>query len=145
MSSERGSVALLSMMMMLMLSSLGVALLMLSKTDVQIAANHRDGIAAQYLAEAGIQYAIAKLKTDPDFVSQTKTNIQITTSESLGTIPTVGIYIVQVGPNSNAANESTRLIAATGVVNQARRQIAANITLPMKSAEESPFIIKWSN
>lgn len=145
MSSERGSAALLSIIMMLLLSSLGAALLMLSKTDLQIATNHRDGIAAQYLAEAGIQDAIAKLKTDPDFVSQTKTNIQVTTSEPLGTLSTVGSYTVQTGPNTSVTNENIRLVTATGVVNQAKRQIAANITLPVKSTEDSPFIIKWSN
>ena len=142
MNSERCSVALLSMIMMLLLSLLGAALLMLSKTDLQIATNHRDGIAAQYLAEAGIQCAIAKLRTDPDFVSQSKTSIQIATSESLGTTTTTGSHTVQTGPNSSVTNESTRLITATGVVNQARRQITVNVTLP---AEDSPFSSKWSN
>ena len=140
MSSERGSVALLSMIMMLLLSLLGAALLMLSKTDLQIATNQRDGMAAQYLAEAGIQCAIVKLRTDPDFVIQTRES-KVDTSESLGTTTIVN-YTVQKGPNSSVPNESTRLITATGDVNQARRQITVNVTLP---AEASHFSSKWSN
>lgn len=145
MGSQRGSAALLGIMMMMLLGSLGATLLMLGKTDIQIAANHRDGIAAQYLAEAGVQYVIVKLKTDLNFVSQTKTNIQVTTSESLGKIPTVGRYTVQAGPDSSVTTTNTRLIIATGIVNQAKRQVVAKITLPMTSTEESPFIIIWNN
>ena len=141
MSSERGSVALLSMIMMLLLSLLGAALLMLSKTDLQIATNQRDGMAAQYLAEAGIQCAITKLRTDPDFVIQTREG-KVTASESLGTTTAIVNYTVQKDPNSSAPNESTRLITATGDVNQARRQITVNVTLP---AEASHFSSKWSN
>lgn len=145
MGGERGSAVILVIIMILLLSSLGTTLLMLSKTDMQIAANHRDGIAAQYLAEAGIQQGITKLKNDNNFVEQTKLGLQVITSEYLGTIPTGGSYTVKTGPDFTTTNVNTRLITAIGIVNQAKRQVSANITLPDKATENSPFIIIWNN
>jgi len=145
MGSQRGSATLLALIMTVLLGAMGATLLMLSMTDLQIANNHRDGIAAQYLAEAGIQYAIAKLKTDHEFVSQTETIKIVTTSQSHATLPTAGSYTVQTGPNPDFANANTRLITATGMVNQANRQVIAQITLPIQSGEVSPFIIIWKN
>lgn len=145
MASQRGSAALLGLIVMMLLGSMGATLLMLSKTDLQIATNHRDGIAAQYLAEAGIQYAVVKLKTDHSFVSKTETNNYVTTSQPLGAIPTVGNYSVQTGPDPEFNNTTTRLITATGMVNQAKRQVIAQITLPKQPGEVSPYIIIWKN
>lgn len=144
MDSQRGSVALLGLIMMILLGSMGVTLLMLSQTDLQIALNHRDGIGAQYLAEAGIQYAVAKLKTDDKFVSQTAMNQHTITSDLCGMISTVGSYTVRIGPESQVANPKTRLIIATGIVNKAQRQVVAHITLPITSNLNSTMII-WTN
>ena len=144
MGNQRGSAALLGLIMMVLLGSMGAMLLTLSTAELHTATSHRDGIAAQYLAEAGIQYAITKLKTDPGFVSETETKKHITTSQSLGTMPTVGSYTVVAGPDPKYANTKKRLITATGVVNQATRQVNVQITLP-NSGEVSPFIIIWNN
>jgi len=141
MGSQRGSAALLGLIMMMLLGSMGATLLMLSKTDVQIATNQRDGLAAQYLAEAGIQHAIVKLKTDHEFVSQTGMTQHIITSESLGILPSVGRYTVQTGPQ--VTNPNIRLIIATGIVNQAQRQIVATITMPITGELNSMMII-WN-
>ena len=139
---ERGSVALLGIIMIMLLGSLGATLLTLGKTDLQIATNHRDGIAAQYLAEAGIQEAVAKLKTDPSFVNLTEKSNHVITSTSLGTLPTVGSYTVQIGPKSGAATQNMRLITAVGMVNKAQRQVVGIITLP--SSEHSLLIVIWN-
>lgn len=144
MGNQRGSAALLALIMMMLLGSMGATLLMLSKTDVQIATNHRDGIAAQYLAEAGIRYAAHKLKTDHEFVSQTEIAKNITTSDFLGAIPTGGRYTVQTGPDPEHNNTKTRLIAATGIVNQAKRQVVAHITLAETTGEYHPQMIIWN-
>jgi len=120
-----------------------MALLMLSNTDLQIASNHRDGIGAQYLAEAGIQYGVSKLKTDAEFISQTETEINITTSP-LGALPTAGSYTVQTGPDPKFNNTKTRQIIATGMVNQAKRQVIANITLAVTTGECQPLMIIWN-
>jgi len=140
---ERGSATLLALIMMMLLGSMGMALLLLSNTDLQIASNHRDGIRAQYLAEAGIQYGVSKLKTDAEFVSQTETGINITTS-TLGALPTAGSYTVQTGPDPQFNNTKTRQIVATGMVNQAKRQVVANITLAVTTGECQPLMIIWN-
>jgi len=144
MGSQRGSAALLGLIMMMLLGSMGVTLLLLSKTDLQIASNQRDGMAAQYLAEAGVQYAASKLKTDHDFVRQTESGEGVTTAQSLGTVPTAGNYTVHTGPDPEFTNTQTRLITAIGTVNQAKRQVMAQITLPLPSGEGRPLIIIWN-
>jgi len=145
MSSQRGSAALLGLMMMMLLGSMGTVLLLLSKTDLQIASNHRDGSAAQYLAEAGIQYATSKLKTDYEFVLQTENVNGVTTSQSLGTMPTAGSYTVHTGLDPQFKDDTQiRLITATGQVNQAKRQVIAQLTLPLQSNDNNLFTIKWN-
>lgn len=142
---ERGSVALFGIMMMMLLGAMGATLLALSKTDIQIAINHRDGIAAQYLAEAGIQDAVSKLKTDQDFVIQTSLENYTTTSQSLGITPTTGSYIVEIGPDSTTSNKNNRIIKAIGIVNQATRQVIANVTLAVPTGEGTAVVIIWKN
>ena len=141
---EQGSVVVVGIIMMMLLSAMGATLLALSKTDLQIAMNHRDGIAAQYVAEAGIQYAVTKLKTDPDFVSQTE--LATTTAvQSIGSMPVMGNYTVKTGPDSITTNKNNRLVTAVGVVNQAKRQVTANVTLPRPIGEGNSFIVIWKN
>lgn len=142
---EQGSVALLGIIMMMLLSAMGATLLALSKTDVQIAINHRDGIAAQYLAESGIHYAVAKLKTDPDFVIQTGLENYTTTSQSLGIELESGKFTVKTGPDSATTNKNNRIITALGVVNHAKRQVIANVTLPSTTGMGNDFEIIWKN
>ena len=122
---------------------MGATLLMLSKTDIQIATNHRDGIAAQYLAEAGIQFAASKLKNDSNFVKQTENKSGVTTNQSLGVMPTTGSYTVQTGLDPKFNTTTTRLITATGIVNQAKRQVIAHVTLPAQSGEVSEMTMMW--
>jgi len=127
---QRGAVAILGIIMMMLLASLGATLLMLSKTNIQIAANHRDGIAAQYVAEAGIRYAITRLKTDTDFVLKTETVTYMETTALLGPMSTNRKYIVHIGPDPATTNTKVRLITATGIVNEAQRQVFGKAILP---------------
>lgn len=145
MKGEQGSVAVFAIIMMMVLSAMGAVLLTLSRTEVEIAINHRDGIAAQYVAEAGIQAAVAKLKTDPLLVEQTGRGSYITTSQALGLMPTIGTYTVQIGPDSITTNKNNRLITAVGVAQQAQRQVVVNVTVPVPMSESNSFIITWAN
>ena len=142
---QQGAAAIMAVMMTTLLSAMGSALLLLSNSELQIATNHRDGIAAQYLAEAGIQYAVAKLKTDDEFIRQTETTKLVATSHSIDTLPNSGSYTVETGPDPQFNNTTARLITAIGVVNQAKRQVIAQITLPSQSGEMSQFIIIWKS
>ena len=142
---EQGAVTLFGIIMIMLLSAMGATLLALSKTDIEIASNHRDGIAAQYLAEAGVQYAITRLKTDQDFVNQTGLGNYSITSESLGDAINNGSYRVEIGPDSVTTNKNNRIITAVGAVNQAKRQVIVTITMPTSIGEGKPFVIIWEN
>ena len=142
---EQGAVTLFGIIMIMLLSAMGATLLALSKTDIEIASNHRDGIGAQYLAEAGVQYAITRLKTDQDFVNQTGLGNYSITSESLGDAINNGSYRVKIGPDSVTTNKNNRIITAVGAVNQAKRQVIVTITMPTSIGEGKPFVIIWEN
>jgi len=146
MDNQRGSAALFGLMMMMLLLSIGATLLELCQTELQIAGNHRDGTAAQYLAEAGVQDAVAKLQIDHQFVSQTETKNYTTTSQSLAPRPIAGSYTAQTGPDPQfVANTNKRLIIATGMVNQAHRQVVAHITLSAITGEGYAVMVIWNN
>lgn len=138
---ERGSVAILGLMVMMLLGVIGSGLLLLSKVDVEIATNHRDGIAAQYLAEAGVQLALVKLRTDINFIRETGTN-NVTTTKNFNTGLTRK-YTITTGPDSNSSNDEMRFIRSIGSVNKAHRQITAQILLPAYLSDSLKII--WSN
>ena len=130
MRNQRGSITVLGIIMMLLLGSMGATLVMLCITHLQIATNHRDGIAAQYWAEAGMEDGIAILKTNEDFVNQTQIHTQVFTVKIPNPSSTIISYTVQTGPDPKATAANTRLIIATASVNKVHRQLIAHITLP---------------
>jgi hypothetical protein len=58
---------LTALMAMLMMVALGAGLTLTTMTESSIAANHRDGVQTLYAAEAGIELAISRLRTTPDW------------------------------------------------------------------------------
>ena len=58
---------LTALMAMLTMVALGAALTLMTMTESMIAANHRDGLQTLYAAEAGIDLAISRLRTTPDW------------------------------------------------------------------------------
>lgn len=139
---EHGSVAILGLITMMLLGIIGSGFLMLSKIDIEIAGNHRDGIAAQYLAEAGVQLSIVKLKTDPNFVIQTGAN-NITITNILDFEANSQIYKVTTGPDNQTSNKDIRLIRSIGTVNKAKRQVTAHVFLSKNQVEALKII--WGN
>ncbi|GMA99443.1 hypothetical protein [Pelosinus sp. IPA-1] len=133
MNNERGSAALLGIIAMMLLGLIGIGMMTRSRIELEVATNHRDGVAAQYVAEAGIQWAITKLKIDDEFKGQTESKDFITTSEILGTLSPIGSYNVKIGPDSKTTNKNVRLIRSIGTVNKAKRQINVKILLPVAS------------
>jgi Tfp pilus assembly protein PilX len=140
---EQGSVTILGLIVIMLLGVMGSGLIILSKIDVEIAANHRDGISAQYLAEAGVKWAIIKLKTDPDFIIQTETNNNLTTTKILDTKASSEIYQVTTGPDSKTNNKAIRLIRSIGTINTSKRQVTAQVLLPINKTD--PLEIIWDN
>lgn len=141
MRSQRGSATILGMIMILLLSVMGTTLLKLCTTHLQIATNHCDGIAAQYIAEAGIEVAIANLRTNMDFVNQTEQIPQEIPIEIPNSLPNKSNCKVQIGPVGRPNAENIRLIIATGTVNQTKRQITTYITLPKPEDELKKIVI----
>jgi len=58
---------LAALMAMLTMVALSAGLTLLTMTESMIAANHRDGLQTLYAAEAGIDLAISRLRTTPDW------------------------------------------------------------------------------
>src|SRR5436190_6493421 len=54
---------------MLMMTALGAGLTLTTMTESLIAANHRDGFQTLYAAEAGIDLAVSRLRTVPDWAT----------------------------------------------------------------------------
>lgn len=132
--SDSGSVVILALIVMTLLLSLGGAFITLSSTEADISRDYCKGVAAQYLAEAGVHWAIVKLKTETDFVAKTGTSPGDTTTSAAkneGT-PTEGSYTVKV-----AGSGINRVITSTGIVGSgktaATRQIILHVTLPATS------------
>lgn len=106
---QAGSAGLLALLMMTLLLVLGGALIALSSTEMDISRDYRNGIAAEYLAEAGVQWAIVKLKLKNDFV--TLPGNSFTSQQKNSGTATAGTFTVEV---SNSWNVYT--IKATGIV-----------------------------
>lgn len=143
MANERGSVAVLGLIALMLLGVMGAGMMALSNVDIAIAENHRDGVAAQYLAEAGAQWAIAKLKTDKDFISQTETQINVTTYSIDGTPYTLGSYTVTTKHDPKMLNENQRLITSIGSINKAKRQITVQVVWLTNNRDSFEAI--WNN
>lgn len=133
-SPERGSVTLMVIIVMTLLLGLGGAFISLSSTEVDLSKDYRNGVAAQYLAEAGVQWAIVKLKTETDFVAKTGIPpgvIKTSAIKNEGT-PTAGSYTVKV-----TGSGTGRIITSTGTVGSgktaAKRQVILRVTPPAAS------------
>lgn len=133
---HKGSAGIMALIVLPLLMALGTALVILTSSESNISANFRDGIAAQYLAEAGVQHAIVKLKTDTSFVTATQVSTiaaanTLNSSAAKNSGATAGTYTVTVTGSGNV-----RKIISIGTVNKAKRQVVVNITLPSGNSNE---------
>ncbi|EAX47866.1 hypothetical protein TcarDRAFT_1555 [Thermosinus carboxydivorans Nor1] len=124
---QKGSAAILAIVVMLILAVLGAAYVGLGMTETSTAANFRDGIAAQYLAEAGVKRALIELYNnsawDPGAGGLT---------EKQGN----GSFTVIVRPGETS---SQKKVVSTGQVNRARRQVVLDVNLPSNSGNGSVY------
>jgi hypothetical protein len=58
---------LTALMATLLLMALSAGITLTTVTEAMIAVNHRDGIQALYAAESGVELAISRLRTTPDW------------------------------------------------------------------------------
>lgn len=121
---QRGAASIVAVLIMSILLVISSGFAFLSVTDIEMARNYRDGVIAQYLAEAGIMRAMGELKKSAN-----------------GQWPgerrefAIGDYNVkpqyEVKPVENQG--IIRIITSTGTVNVSTRTIVATVT------SESPY------
>lgn len=127
---ERGSAAITAVIAMIMLGLLGSAFVALSTTELRIATAYRDGVAAQYLAEAGVLYARIRLRSDVDPALRTYLDGDLRLTKTVDKTP--GRYTVTISRVS-AGSPNVRKIVSTGTVNDAKRTVSLTLDLSQNS------------
>ena len=119
---SQGSAAILALIVMLLLGVMGGAFIAVSSSETSFSGGYRDGVAAQYLAEAGALYGLTQLKKNSAYL----TNGFTSGIKNAGT-PTAGTYYVTVTGSGN-----TRTITSIGTVTAsgAKRQVVWTYTVP---------------
>src|SRR5687768_12709851 len=84
-SNERGAAVIVALLVMVLLATIGAALVTLTTTDVLIAASHRHGLEASNAAEAALDRALHELAALPDWSAVLRAppgNVSATFSET---------------------------------------------------------------
>jgi len=124
---EEGIALVITLLVMTLLLIMGVAFLSISSTETLISINERKRLQAFHLAEAGAEWAIAKLNGNGAYAGTGG-------EEPLG----VGAYMVEV--SVPVANPAQRLITATGCVYDCGTPSSARAQVEVVVEEEaSPF------
>lgn len=121
---NQGSVGILALLAMMFFGIIGGAYMTLSASGMKTSTNVRDNMAAQYLAEAGAQWAVAKITAEPTY-GTTRTTYS-SSVKNPGTI-TAGIYEVTVEPNATDPGQCS--IRSTGKVNQSTSTVVITLKL----------------
>jgi hypothetical protein len=120
----------LALLTMAILGALGAAYVALSSSEVSTGAVYRDGVSAQYIAEAGARWAALQVKNKVGTVvtdSNTATGATYS-SGALGTSPSGGSYTVTIRRDPASPNDSNRRqVSAIGTVGPAKRKIVYTI------------------
>jgi hypothetical protein len=139
---QQGSAGILALISMALLGVLGTAYVAMSSTEVSTGAQYRDGISAQYLAEAGGRWAAIQLKNKVAAVvtaSDTAGGV-VYNSGAIGTAPTAGSYSVTIRRNpALPADNQRRQIIVTGNVGQASRRVVFTVVM----GDENPLPVKY--
>lgn len=112
-SSQRGAAAMLAIIAIAFLTIIGSGFVFLSSTDVRTAASYRNGVMAQYLAEAGAKRAVSEIRKSA-------------TGEWAGETRDFDIGRYQV--ESVIVRGVNREIISTGIVNNAARKVKLTVS-----------------
>lgn len=137
---QQGSAGISALLFMLLLGILGSAFVAMSSTELLTAVNFRDGVAAQYLAEAGVQDALVKLKTNNNGIADnTKTtSVSLPTFTKNQNSPTEGSCKVTI-----TGNGDQRTITSISTVNKAKRQLVVTVQVQL-SGDLSDTIFEYA-
>lgn len=89
---EKGSALLLALIIMVMLTLVFVAAITTSVTDMDISKNIKEKTSSFYVAEAGLEYGMGVLKSNPNMLNNDSLMMLINANPNLGN----GIYSVDV-------------------------------------------------
>lgn len=124
---KKGVALLLAMFVLVFISLLFAAFANILTSDLMITANHQGRLRALYIANAGIEYAVARLRSNRDW-SATEVSVfpAVSTSSYTVTYPQAG---------------TTRIIECTGRVdnNKFSAKIEAQVSI---SGSSSPYTVK---
>ena len=129
---RQGSAGILALLTMLVLGALGAAYVVMSSTEVNTGAVYRDGVAAQYLAEAGARWAALQIKNNVGtIVADTNSASGATySSGSIATSPTAGSYSATIRRDpAYPSDANRRQVTVVGTVGQAKRKVVYSLLL----------------
>jgi type II secretory pathway component PulK len=131
----RGSAVIAAILSLAILTCMGGALAPLMRTETDSSINFRDGIAAQYIAEAGLRRALVVLykNGNPQGLSETITRDFYK-----------GSYQVLTSAEGTALR-----VRSTGKVGGAGRSVSALVSILLDTTPDQPFseitILSWDN
>lgn len=134
----------MALISMALLGVLGTAFVTLSSSEVNTGGQYRDGVSAQYLAEAGARWAAIQLKNKVTAVvdASNSTEGETYVSGPIGTAPTAGSYSVIIRRNPATPTDSERRqVVVTGSVGQASRRIVFTVAL----GGETVYPVKYAS
>ena len=129
---RQGSAGILALLTMLVLGALGAAYVVMSSTEVNTGAVYRDGVAAQYLAEAGARWAALQIKNNVGtIVADTNSASGATySSGSIATSPTAGSYSATIRRDpAYPSDANRRQVTVVGTVGQAKRKVVFSLQM----------------
>lgn len=137
---QKGSITAMVLMIMAVMMIIGTTYMVVVNNEMRVAAASRDGIAAQYLAEAGALLALNRLYKEDSFRADTNSLIGIAQS-STGTkndgMPTAGTFTVKT---NNATSDATmRKIVSIAKVGNANRSVVVMVRYKDITQQEGVF------
>jgi len=131
--SAKGGMALVGVIMVVMIvSSLGAAILIVAGRDSMISRDEEEALQALYTAEGGIRKIIAEMKSDP------AANLQ----EVCKGFQNHRVGTGKIENLSCVENEDYVQITATGVSGKSRKTLVVRVSKPEES-NSGPYIIFW--
>lgn len=140
MGDQKGSGAILGILIISITLFIGTALLNLAYTETEIAISFIDGLKAQNFAEAGAQHAIERFRKDNGFAKDEISAIikGKPILQSSSDFSNEGKYSVYITGGMNK-----RVILSIGEVHKVKRQIIIHINLPDEQNDFS--VVSWNN
>lgn len=133
---ENGLISFTTLVMLLLLSAVVLSLAAVAVSESKIAATRRNGVAAQYLAEAAAKHAVVRLSVDASFSGE-RLNDQFLLDNAGGSAAQT-----MVTPENGVYG---RVIVATATAGGATRTVVLHVVLPHDGAAGPFTILSWNN